>query len=770
MWFVLHGHLTIIEVFQSFSIAGLNLILSPLSYTRNYSLLLVIQTLEIGGSVFPLYYIFNIQIKNEKAAVILALSYLIFFPLSGPNFYDFHYQTFFMLFFLTGYALFLHGNFKTSMVFFILAGLAEWRYFILILIYSFTELLISLKYKNHAKDNKKLYFSIVLLLVSSVLFLTAYESSQGYIGGVATLGVAPSLYSGLSFNLTNKLVTILIIMSPLLFLPLFSARWLPLMLPFFILVLMETNPSFAFPTILHGQYFSMIIPFLYLGMGDSLSHMQTRLQKENEFKKVNIFWNNSFNQKINKKKTHISMNKKNKAIPFVILATILMFAIVFQPYSPVNNDMTFGFNSFFGATPYSDPNLTNYVYFQSIVKLIPPENSSVLIQANLPQVLPRAPIFGNFTTGFVLPVTGQENLIWGNISLADVINNHYPGYIIYKGKFIWTNVSLDWAIADLNSPWFLNGQVSMYEFTKLMLQSQKYGIVAEANGIILIERNYYGPVKLFQGSTVVYGTNSKTSPYYDTSKDVIYTENMTNQTQIANFEIGTILPGYYVFKINMLASNFSQGNWMNVIIGNEKNILLQTKTLNGTNIHTIKRSFYFDIPLYSNQVFSNIFLQIFIVKWVGLLQISNIALSLIQPTNNNYSKICYPLGGTLPPNGTLALANSTLNDSSPFFAIDGNITNQWISPSTDAYLELKFPSAINISGLSILADANPSEFETFTIYYFLNNSWQKILSNETFIAIESVFHVNFFTIHTTAIKISIQTEKSWIGIEELTLS
>ena len=58
-----------------------------------------------------------------------------------------------------------------------------------------------------------------------------------------------------------------------------------------------------------------------------------------------------------------------------------------------------------------------------------------------------------------------------------------------------TNVRIDYVLADLNSPLYLFKTPSMYDFMSVLYGSEKYGIVGETSGFVLLERNYTDPIK-----------------------------------------------------------------------------------------------------------------------------------------------------------------------------------------------------------------------------------------------------------------------------------
>lgn len=83
--------------------------------------LLVFQTLVIAAGALPLYWFTRDSLENRLAAVVFALTYLMFPPLQGANWFDFHIQCFLPLFFFLSMYYFQHEKWKRYFVFVIAA-------------------------------------------------------------------------------------------------------------------------------------------------------------------------------------------------------------------------------------------------------------------------------------------------------------------------------------------------------------------------------------------------------------------------------------------------------------------------------------------------------------------------------------------------------------------------------------------------------------------------------------------------------------------------
>ena len=131
---VITVHWTLSSFFLSFTFRGLKFIFFPIIIPRSFALLFIFQTIFIAISA-PLIYL--VAVKNglkKDIGCVLAISYLIFFPLAGTNFFDLHNIAFFPTLFLFGYYFASNGNMKLSIIFFILASLVKYPLSLLVIV------------------------------------------------------------------------------------------------------------------------------------------------------------------------------------------------------------------------------------------------------------------------------------------------------------------------------------------------------------------------------------------------------------------------------------------------------------------------------------------------------------------------------------------------------------------------------------------------------------------------------------------------------------
>ena len=247
LWFISTYSWTPLKFLAVFSNTGFQFLLFPLTYFRSYELILAIQTAAIGLCVIPLYGISKIFLKSQRLSLLLSSSFFIYFPVAGSNFFDAHFQAFFPILFLFGYYFFLRRNYVVSLFLFFLSGTVRYPYFIFPALFAFLGAIETL---YHSKMNlslikgsklKEFIFYLVLLIISSVLLMI-----RALTAGPLT-AVTISNSSFVHYQLFYRLLTVLLLFFPLLFLPVLSKKWVLFYAPMVYLIF--NGPSiYYYPT------------------------------------------------------------------------------------------------------------------------------------------------------------------------------------------------------------------------------------------------------------------------------------------------------------------------------------------------------------------------------------------------------------------------------------------------------------------------------------------------------------------------------------------
>ncbi|SIM61673.1 multipass membrane protein [Cuniculiplasma divulgatum] len=552
---IFHYHyLPYITYMIAFSL--LRIIFSPLILIDGITGMLVIQEIFLGLPAIVIYLIAKTHIKDKTSSLLISLSYLLYFPLAGVNYYDFHFQAFFMLFFLLGYFTFIKGKYLYSSIFFFLSGTVRFPYlafpilfFLLLLV---VQLYNSFQKRDHDKKimNYALYNLLILVPLFSISYFILtrsayYQDQNSYLGGYLHIHAGPIL-SNLELNITNKIITILLLLGPLLFIPIRNKKWILFTIPFLVILFYSNYNVYVYPNFYHFQYMVTIAPFLYLGLiysitiesGSVLNNVsKTRIKKAIE-------------------KFYIELKKRKE--PIGVLIAVILFAMVFQPYGPLNtsNSNPFDMNIF-------HPDITTYNEYREIANLIPNNNPYVIYQNNLPYIDvhdPSLSCLASFQT-----INGFNNnlsFILQNLTVTDNID-YALGYIIgFSG----------------------GSQLTMCQAMNKLYQKGDYGIEASKGGFILLTKNYnvapmiYEPIQFNSTYSASFNklNNSKISTYCD-----------------------LIIPGTYSFNIsyNNTGNNLIFNNY-SIISFNYKEVNAKlkpkiTQTNNRTYVSFTMKSNYF---------------------------------------------------------------------------------------------------------------------------------------------------------------------------------
>jgi len=232
--------------------------------------LLIIQAVAFGGAAIPLY-LFARSLLGRLPSVLIALAYLFFAPLHGPQFYDFHWLPLCIpLYFLLFYAISTRKDWLAYAMALVLFALREDLAIGLACVGAFLFLTgLRVRFGANLAGISLIWFVInkfvIMPWAGSWWFENLY--SELFADGKASYGnVIKTLLSNPFFALSTfvrgpKLTYALHMMAPLVFLPARRLAFLLLFLPGTALTLMTTG---YWPTLSIGfQYTSNWIPFLF---------------------------------------------------------------------------------------------------------------------------------------------------------------------------------------------------------------------------------------------------------------------------------------------------------------------------------------------------------------------------------------------------------------------------------------------------------------------------------------------------------------------------
>ena len=389
------------------------------------SVLLVFQSVFISIGAIPLYKIGQKLLKNDRIALILSLSYLLYYPLSGVNWFDFHFMALFPTLFLMSIYLWLYNKNKYSLVFVFLAAISDYLVpFILLFYFIF---LISRGKKFSYKPFK--YALGVLFIAIGVLAWVNIYYGISYTAGITHLASSSSAtssgFSLLFANFPLKALYILLIGFPVLFIFLIYPEASIMLIPYIGMEFLYNYLPYFDPV--GYQYPALIIPVIFFATILGLKRLNDLKPKKFDLKNI---------KKIAVMILVLSIVSYSIAVPLTVGISINSENNV----PAIKNDITVN---------YYDRALSN------MIRQVP-KNSEILIQDNMPQAA--------YDTYYHLATS--TNITYYNYSLTDPYS-------------IWFDDNIS-----LNNKVTLN---SMTWFNSYLLDN--YSIIDEEYGMIFMAKN-----------------------------------------------------------------------------------------------------------------------------------------------------------------------------------------------------------------------------------------------------------------------------------------
>ncbi len=480
------------------------LVLPFYSLYPHISTLLFIQTLFLGLTVFPIYFSSRTLIGSRVVSLIVAVSFLGFFPVASTNLFDFHFMSLFPFFYLMTVMFWANRKTKLMIISAIITATINPLALILIVFFLSYSVLYDFKFTSSMslwtflKTHTMVLFAMVGLIVTIVMY--------HIFGTLYLAGATPSTKGSILFFYVNyKMELFLFLFGALAFIPLLEPMTLILIAPYAGYVILSTDSA-------NFQIFGLFYPLfaagpLYLGLLLGLKTLISNSSNHTEIKKrqQNLKFLN--NLRIEKRAFFKPM--------FTFVVVVLIFSIVYFPYSPVNVDVQGGYWS----GNHEINSLTNInpaiVSLHKIISLIP-SNASVLTMNDIPEVSGRE---------YVGIYNNQAN-----ISYNYILFNSYFSYFTTPNEEI---------------P-FLNKEIT----------NESYGIVAETQYSLLLEKNYTSSPKLYipfnySDSSINFETCSNNIRAYGN-----ITDNHSN-TYMSYGSCATLFPGTYNFTYYISSANVS---------------------------------------------------------------------------------------------------------------------------------------------------------------------------------------------------------------------
>nr|MDG6930847.1 DUF2079 domain-containing protein [Nitrososphaerota archaeon] len=555
---------------------GIVYFLLPLFLTKNYPAVLVFQSAFIGLAVFPLFGIARHYLHDDVSALLISASYLVYFPLAGVNWFDFHYQALFPTLFLLGYYFYVKGRYGISLAFMMISALTHYPYTVFPLMFA----LMSLFYKN-----RKTWYSLSLMAFTGFIFALNFALLGFYGATVGAYGIAGA---GTAAPFATDALTMILLLLPLLFLPLLS-KWSIFLLPFIALIAITNYSIYRYPLLFMYQYPALFAAFVFLGAIDAIRLFRGR----------------------------------ERAISALLIISVSAFAIAYEPYSPLNQATSLNYSILGYSMQSMSINWQRYNGLIKVLSLIPP-GASVLAQNNMPEIYP---------------------------SNDTVYDSSFDNAV---------NRSVRYVVADPLSFSYNQGPGMGSQFAELW-GSGNYGLLAEADGIILLERNYSGSIEYYQPLSMNYTAKQLSiTGYAKLVNGTIEASNVSNE-KLWYGPWTSVVPGLYMITFYLRGYNMNGGRVELLATANDWGTVLGSDVLNGSGIGPEWAPFQF--YFYANSVYQQVELIGYAKGLSGELFMKNVSITQVGPGLPN-SHDYYVFPDQLSTRGALRNYEITVSNAS----------------------------------------------------------------------------------------------------------
>ena len=424
--------------------------------------LLALATLTIGGAAIPLFLFARRVLLREPYALVLVGAYLLFFPVAAANLFDFHYEDFAPLGFFTMAWCWSSGRRRGLYIASALTAAINPLVLVLVIFFHLFTLLPAPRrridrawaaavYTNLFADRARL--AAMLLLAAMLPIYSA--AGVLYTAGLAT-PTTPAPPANILFDAINfKLTLLLLLFGSLAFVPLYSLRGVIATLPYFgFVAYSQLSANF---TPFGVEYPLLVVGPLLVATVDALAAASPETRRSS----TEISPDELVEPRVpprDSESPHFPRHSERSSSVWAIVATTLLFALVFFPVSPANSFVSGGYFS----GNHDLANITQATaateFLNQVVALVPAD-ASVLTQNNIPQL------------------SGRE---------------HIQTAPLYQPSIPYDTILMDTELSYFSRP------LDLAPFVNASLENGSFGIVAEGQGALLLEKGFTGAPLLYQ--------------------------------------------------------------------------------------------------------------------------------------------------------------------------------------------------------------------------------------------------------------------------------
>lgn len=334
----------------------------PYTFFPDPEWLIVFQTVWLGLGVFPLYVISLKYLKSQYVSVMISLSYLLYYPLAGVNWFDFHFMSVFPTAFLFSFMYYVQGRNVRAIIFGVLAIISD---YLVPLIFLFLAAYILL---GRWRDKRKIRFDSYTAVITAIPAAIIIGVTVAFGPGFTTqyFHLTGAAYSATYVAPTaEKIHYFIALQLPVLFLSLAGIEFLAVGIPFFALVFVNSYQPYV--STMFFQYPALISPVVFVAAVVGLRRLSFRKGRR-RFRAMKVF-----------------------AVAFLVLNVI-----AFSFFTPIGNMYTSGvydshYGYYFSGSQFQysgmqDITVTEYDHYLAQISGHIPVGSSIMIQNNMPQL------------------------------------------------------------------------------------------------------------------------------------------------------------------------------------------------------------------------------------------------------------------------------------------------------------------------------------------------------------------------------------------------
>ncbi len=373
---------------------------------------------------------------SRIVSMVTEILFFIYYPVSGIFWFDFHFMAFFPTLFLVTFYLYRKKSSHWKISAF-LAIITDFMAPVIIFLFVLIEMIK--KFRKFGFNYKNMGGEILILLVSSIVFLLPFiYYRQNFVSHYVSNVTPIPLYS----NVTFKGEFLIRMILPYLFVPIMSLDYLVLALPYVLMVF--SNNYLPYENLMFFQYPALYSPIVMISFIVAIKRLTNYV-------------------------------KGKRILNYILIMVLILNAVLFSFYTPVGDLYTSNYDQK-AVNPWLTGSMTYYATLQKItpteqdIKLMQivnlvPQGSTILIQGNFPE----------FAQGYRYICPGTN--LSGNppqYIITDPYNYHFAFPISYNGVV-----------------------QSYYKEVNYLLKSYNYGVFAYYKGDILFKMGYSGNPKIY---------------------------------------------------------------------------------------------------------------------------------------------------------------------------------------------------------------------------------------------------------------------------------